>query len=176
METSTHSTFSDDLIMYTITVDATLRIFMPVLDAPDLLQLHTSLDLFSSLPFFVAEQFESLGSSVFWLDGTTVKSVIANILKAADPGDDVRSKRIREIRDESWDLFLRVLGDGSIVVTAIAVCPTLKVPFSFDLTGHRTLTKSPLHCSNNSPYNNLNLGFSPIRLSISTFYLTLIQV
>ena len=169
-----HNISSDDLIMYTITADATLRIFMPVLDAPDVLQLHTSLDLFSSLPFFVAEQFEPLGSSVFWVDGSTVGSVIANILKAADPQDDVRSKRIREIRDESWDLFLRILGDGSIVVTAIAVCFTFNIAL-FYLTYHRISTKSRLHYSNNSLSNNLNLDFSQNRRSIFISYLILIQ-
>lgn len=35
--------------------------------------------------------------------------------------DDTRHRRVREIRDEGWDLFLRVLNDGSIVLQAVAV-------------------------------------------------------
>ena len=35
--------------------------------------------------------------------------------------DDTRRRRIREITEEGWDIFLRVLGDGSLVVQAVAV-------------------------------------------------------
>ncbi|CAA7258624.1 unnamed protein product [Cyclocybe aegerita] len=110
----------DDLILYSVTSDATLRIFFPVLDAPDYLQLHASLDLFSSLPFSVVEQLESSSSSVFWLDRRTVEKVILYILKDESQVDDARTRRIKEIKDEGWDLFLRVLADGSVVVTAVA--------------------------------------------------------
>ncbi|KAJ3516450.1 hypothetical protein NLJ89_g1100 [Agrocybe chaxingu] len=113
-------TASDDLILYSVTSDATLRIFFPVLDAPDYLQLHASLDLFSSLPFSVVEQLESSSSSVFWLDRRTVEKVILYILKDESQIDDARTRRIKEIKDEGWDLFLRVLADGSVVVTAVA--------------------------------------------------------
>ena len=49
----------DDLILYTITSDATLRIFLPVLDAPQRLQLHASLDVFTTLPFSLASQIKT---------------------------------------------------------------------------------------------------------------------
>lgn len=112
---------SDDLIMYSITSDAILRIFFPVLDAPDFFQLHASLDLNSSLPVFVAEQLESIASTIFWLDRKVVERVTKNILSNQHLTDDARIRRLREIEDESWDLFLRILVDGSIVVTAVAV-------------------------------------------------------
>lgn len=114
---------SDDLILYTITSDAVLRIFLPVLDAPEHLQLHASLDLYSSLPYSVAADQCSSASTIFWLDRLIVGKVIGHILKHELQQDDGRKRRIREIHDEGWDLFLRVLADGSIVVTALAVRP-----------------------------------------------------
>ncbi|KAH6916877.1 WD repeat-containing protein [Coprinopsis sp. MPI-PUGE-AT-0042] len=110
----------DDLILYTITSDAVLRIFLPVLDAPEYLQLHASLDLYSSLPYSVAADQASSASTIFWLDRLVVGKVIDHILKYELQQDDGRKRRIREIHDEGWDLFLRVLADGSIVVTALA--------------------------------------------------------
>ncbi|KAF8167749.1 RAVE protein 1 C terminal-domain-containing protein [Crassisporium funariophilum] len=110
----------DDLILYTITADSTLRIFLPVLDAPEYLQLHATLDLFSSLPYSVASQIESPASSVFWLDRGAVGKVIAHLLGDQHQPDEARNRRIKEIKEEGWDLFLRILGDGSIVVTAVA--------------------------------------------------------
>ena len=104
-----------------MTSDATLRIFFPVLDAPDYLQLHASLDLYSSLPFSVVDQPDST-SSVFWLDRKTVEQVVTSILSDATQVDEARKKLMKEIKDDGWDLFLRVLGDGSIVITAVAVC------------------------------------------------------
>ncbi len=47
-----------------------------------------------------------------------LKSVLAQPQSAEEDG---RRRRIREITDEGWDVFLRVLGDGSLVVQAIAV-------------------------------------------------------
>ncbi|KDR85351.1 hypothetical protein GALMADRAFT_132054 [Galerina marginata CBS 339.88] len=110
----------DDLILYSITSDATLRIFFPVLDAPDHLQLHASLDIYASLPFSVVTQLQSSDSSVFWLDRNTVERVINNILNDSTQVDEARNRRIKEIKDDGWDLFLRILADGSIVITAVA--------------------------------------------------------
>lgn len=101
-----------------------MRIFFPVLDAPDYLQLHASLDLYASLPFSVVDQLDSTISSISWLDRKTVEQVVTNILSDPTQLDEARNKRIKEIKDDGWDLFLRVLGDGSIVITAVAVsCP-----------------------------------------------------
>ena len=48
----------------------------------------------------------------------TVKSFV-------EQQEDGRSRRVREIQEESWDLFLRVFTDGSLVVQALAVCIVL---------------------------------------------------
>ncbi len=103
-----------------------MRIYSPVLDAPDYLQLHAALDIYASLPFSVVSQLESSKSSIFWLDRNTVDKVISHILSNPSQDKDVHDRRIREIKDESWDLFLRVLADGSVVVTAVVV---RSVPF-----------------------------------------------
>jgi hypothetical protein len=111
---------SDDMILYTITSDSTLRIFFPVFDSPRILQLHASLDLFSSFLYTQGSQ-PSLQSSVFWLDRDILDGVLANNLKQPLEQEDSRTRRIQDIKDEGWDLFLRVIGDGSIVVSAVTV-------------------------------------------------------
>lgn len=112
---------SDDLILYTITSDATLRIFLPVLDAPQFVQLHTSLDISSALPFSVASQVTT--SHVFILDRSVMSDALSEALATLSTADeDARSRRVRDIKAESWDLFLRVLGDGSLIVQAVSVC------------------------------------------------------
>ncbi|KAF5384978.1 hypothetical protein D9615_001393 [Tricholomella constricta] len=115
------ATSRDDLILYTVTNDSTIRIFLPVLDSPQNLQLHASLDLFSSFPFSIASNhLWQLPSTAFWLDREVVGNALKEILKQRIEQDDARGRRIKEILEERWDLFLRVLGDGSIVVTAVA--------------------------------------------------------
>lgn len=97
---------------------------MPVLDAPQYLQLHTALDTFSSLPFSVASQ--QTASGVFWLDREVMNSAFKLVLAQPQPAEeDARRRRVREIAEEGWDIFLRVLGDGSLVVQAVAVSDML---------------------------------------------------
>ncbi|KAI0041796.1 WD repeat-containing protein [Auriscalpium vulgare] len=110
----------DDLILYTITSDATLRIFMPVLDSPQHVQLHASLDLFSSIPSSSESSSDDVHSSVYWLDREIIGDSLAHILKSMPDVDDTKTRRVRDIKEDGWDLFLRVLSDGSIVVRAVA--------------------------------------------------------
>jgi hypothetical protein len=106
-----HIECSDDPALYTITSDSTLRIFLPVVDAPHRLQLHASLDLFSSLPFLIAAKLGShpCRSTVVWLDKEVVRRTIKAIL--ASTAEDVSPpvKRLREIGEGDWDLFVRAL-------------------------------------------------------------------
>ena len=118
--TSATDLSSDDLILYTITSDATLRIFLPVLDAPQHVQLHAALDVYSALPFSIASQVTT--SHIFWLSrGVMSDALTAALAKMSTTDEDARSRRVRDIKAESWDLFLRVLGDGSLIVQAVAV-------------------------------------------------------
>ncbi|KAI0778601.1 WD repeat-containing protein [Trametes elegans] len=142
------SSSRDDPILYTITADATLRIFLPVLDAPQYLQLHSALDTFSSLPFSVASQENK--SSVFRLDREVLNVALKSVLEQAQSAeDDARRRRIREITEEGWDIFLRVLGDGSLVVQAVANIdrrpPTLLKQFTLLQTAPGVLSGPPIH-------------------------------
>ncbi|KAJ7706334.1 WD repeat-containing protein [Mycena rosella] len=138
----------DDLILYTITSDATLRIFLPVLDSPQHLQLHASLDLFSSIPFIISSKL-STDSSVFWLDREIIGDAISATLKNETDSDHARIRRLQEIKDEGWDLFLRVLEDGSAVVTAVANIdrrpPTLLRQFTLQQTLPSTFPGPPCY-------------------------------
>ncbi|CDO73196.1 hypothetical protein BN946_scf185007.g251 [Trametes cinnabarina] len=142
------SSSRDDPILYTITTDATLRIFMPVLDAPQYLQLHSALDTSSSLPFSVASR--EVNSSVFRLDREVMNAAFKIILgQSQNAEDDARRRRIREIVEEGWDIFLRVLGDGSLVVQAVANIdrrpPTLLKQFTLLQSAPGILSGPPAH-------------------------------
>ncbi|KAJ7492768.1 RAVE protein 1 C terminal-domain-containing protein [Mycena latifolia] len=138
----------DDLILYTITSDSTLRIFLPVLDSPQYLQLHASLDLFSSIPFSISSKLSS-NSTVFWLDREIIGASISATLKNESELDHARIRRLQEIKDEGWDLFLRVLEDGSAVVTAVANIdrrpPTLLRQFTLQQTLPSTFPEPPCY-------------------------------
>ncbi|KAK0464982.1 RAVE protein 1 C terminal-domain-containing protein [Desarmillaria tabescens] len=138
----------DDLILFTVTSDATLRIFFPVLDSPQYLQLHASLDLYSSLPFSITSAHPEIQhSSVFYLDREVIRQSSDKILTSCPSQNNVRTRRIQEIKDEGWDLFLRVLGDGSIVVTAVTNIdrrpPTLLNKFTLQQSPPSTLPSVP---------------------------------
>lgn len=123
--------FSDDLILYTVTSDATLRVFLPVLDFPHRLQLHASLDLYSSLPFSMASNYsQSTRSSIFWLNKDIIKKTSNIIASSLERPKEARERRLREIVEEGWDLFLRILDDGSLVVSAIDVSKSSVLLFS----------------------------------------------
>lgn len=110
----------DDLILYTITSDATLRIYLPILDTPQHVQLHASLDLFQAVPLSEASQQAS--SKVFWLDrGVVCGGLTAVLGDKTVHSEDGRHRRVQEILEEGWDLFLRILADGSLVLQAVAV-------------------------------------------------------
>ena len=121
------------MTLYSVTSDSTLRVFHPVLDAPQRLQLHAALDPSSFLPSSLTTQL--LGSYIFPLDRQVLLQSIADISQKVKPnvnidgnaektfsneeGDQLR--KLEEIKNEEWDLFLRVLKDGSIVIRGIAV-------------------------------------------------------
>ncbi|THH13364.1 hypothetical protein EW146_g6843 [Bondarzewia mesenterica] len=141
----------DDLILYTITSDSTLRIFLPVLDSPQHVQLHASLDLFSSLPFTVLSQSSSnpSDSSVFWLDREVIGNALTHILRDLPDAEDAKTRRARDIKEAGWDLFLRVLADGSIVIRAVANIdrrpPTLLKQFTLLQTWPSSFSSLPKH-------------------------------
>lgn len=112
---------SDDLILYTITSDSTLRIYFPVLDSPQYLQLHAAIDLYSSTSPSLATASVRTSSAVFWLDRQVISQTLEKLLNQDSDPDDVKTRTLRDIQEEGWDLFLRVIEDGSLVLTAVAV-------------------------------------------------------
>ena len=110
-------------MLYTITTDGTIRVFLPVLDQPNYLQLHGALDAYSTLPLsFHPSSRNSTPSAGFVLDREVMSAALTKILKDFDKtNDDSGIHRLREIQDEGWDLFLHVHEDRSLVVGAVAV-------------------------------------------------------
>ncbi|KAK0208168.1 RAVE protein 1 C terminal-domain-containing protein [Desarmillaria ectypa] len=158
----------DDLILFTVTSDATLRIFFPVLDSPQYLQLHASLDLYSSLPFSITSAHSEIQhSSVFYLDREVIRQSSDKILTSCPSQDNVHTRRIRDIKEEGWDLFLRVLGDGSIVVTAVTNIdsrpPTLLNKFTLQQSPPSTLRTVPkyLYFLPNSTNSSITVVTAP---------------
>lgn len=101
-----------------MTADATLRVFLPHIDAPQHLVLHAALDHHS----VTALSDLSSPSAIFWLDRNYIDASLERAISMLPNGiEDGRHRRIREIKEEGWDLFLRVLGDGSLIVQAVAV-------------------------------------------------------
>lgn len=111
-------------MLYTITMDGTIRVFLPVLDQPNYLQLHGALDAYSSLPpSFHPSPSQNLTPPVgFILDREVMCATFTKILEGyGKENDDSGVHRLREIQDEGWDLFLHVHEDRSLVVGAVAV-------------------------------------------------------
>lgn len=111
-------------MLYTITTDGTVRVFLPVLDQPNHLQLHGALDAYSSLPlsFHPSSSKSSTPSTGFVPDREVMCAVFTRILEDCDKNDDDSGlHRLREIQNEGWDLFIHVHEDRSLVVGAVSV-------------------------------------------------------
>jgi hypothetical protein len=104
---------SEDMVLCTLTADGTLRVFAPVLDAPQRLQLHAALD--------------APAAATAWVDHATVRALVARMLAGAPGPGDARARRLQELADGGADLVLRVHADGAVSAAAVAVrmsrCP-----------------------------------------------------
>ncbi|KAF8578745.1 hypothetical protein K439DRAFT_1361373 [Ramaria rubella] len=176
-----------DLTLYTLTSDSTLRLFHPVLDAPQRLQLHAALNASSFLPSSLDSHI--LGSYVFPLDRQVLSQTFVSILDGPDVSpnepeeksvlrNDVDQRRkLKEVRDEDWDLFLRILKDGSIVIRGVAHIdrrpPTLLKQFTLLHTPPATVTASHLPTqlllSSGSPGKNEKSSLSSGVITLTTY-------
>ncbi|KAI0307694.1 WD repeat-containing protein [Multifurca ochricompacta] len=104
----------DGLVLYTVTCDATLRIFTPVLDSPQYMQLHATLDLSSSRPM------EKTASSIFYLNREVLAGALTSVLMDMPDTNEVKIRRVQDILDAGWDMFVQVLPSGSLSVRAVA--------------------------------------------------------
>lgn len=59
-------------------------------------------------------------SEIIWLDRQVIGPAVKTALKASEIKNGEMS-RLRDVEDEDWDLFLRVLADGSLLLSAVAV-------------------------------------------------------
>jgi hypothetical protein len=115
---------SSDTILYTVTADSTVRIFMPVLDSPDHLQLHASLDLHA----FGISRNLGVAPRICWLDRDAVMAALNKGFEQSFEGspqdqeeESARRSRLKSIVDEGWDLFAVATGDGTVVIRAVTV-------------------------------------------------------
>ena len=113
--------YRDGLVLYTVTSDATLRIFTPVLDSPQHMQLHATLGLSSS----TASKLPPVStdhpvSSVFYLSREIVARALTSVLSDISDKDDAKIRRAQDIRDAGWDMFMQALPDGSLSIRAVA--------------------------------------------------------
>ncbi|KAI6007216.1 RAVE protein 1 C terminal-domain-containing protein [Pisolithus albus] len=106
----------------TYVTNSVLRIFLPVVDSPHRLQLHLAIDPFASLTSSNALGISSYSTSkIMWLDKDIVGPVIKTLLESSSVGSrDVETEKLREIDEEKLDLFIRVFGDGSLALSAVA--------------------------------------------------------
>ncbi|KAG9049871.1 regulator of (H+)-ATPase in vacuolar membrane [Tulasnella sp. UAMH 9824] len=154
-----------DLTFYTVTEQdgGTVRVYVPVLDVPNILQLHAVVDRYGFLP---ESSSPVNGSRVFWLDKAVVRQVLeAAIQQCEDRGgnSDMAARRkplLQQMLDERWDLFARILPDGSLVLRALANIdrrpPTMLKQFS-------VLHTPPQSVVTRTPPIHLSLHFSTIR-------------
>jgi hypothetical protein len=115
---------SDSPVLYTVTCDATLRIFIPVLDSPQSMQLHATLDLSPSAP---SRNTGNDPPNVFTLGREVLRGVLANVLADSSDPNDPKLRRLHEICDGGWDLFMQVFPDGSLTIRAVAASTLLVI-------------------------------------------------
>ncbi|KIO08400.1 hypothetical protein M404DRAFT_997326 [Pisolithus tinctorius Marx 270] len=119
-----HSSTSrgDDPVLFTITSDSVLRIFLPVVDSPRRLQLHLAIDIFASLTPSNALGVPSYSTSkIMWLDKEIIGPVVKTLLEGSPAATrSVELEKLRQVDEEKSDLFIRVLDDGSLVLSAVA--------------------------------------------------------
>ena len=48
-------------------------------------------------------------------------AVLPNVIENGAGQEDACTRRMQDIKDGGWDLFLRILEDGSMAITAVTV-------------------------------------------------------
>jgi len=129
---TTDIVYRDGLVLYTVTSDATLRIFTPVLDSPQHMQLHATFNLSSSTASKPPPRpTDHPVSSVFYLNREIVTRALTSVLSDTSDKDDAKTRRVQDIRDAGWDMFMQALPDGSLSIQAVAAS-TLSIIDSFE--------------------------------------------
>ena len=115
---------SDGPVLYTVTCDATLRIFIPVLDSPQYMQLHATLDLSLSVPSLLpSRKIGNVSSNVFYLGSEVFRGVLKTLLTDASNANDAKLRRFQDICNGEWDMFMQIFSDGALTIRAVAASP-----------------------------------------------------
>jgi hypothetical protein len=113
------------------------------------MQLHATLDLSRSVPSLPPSRRAGNHSpNVFSLGREVLRGALTTVLTDLSDTDDPKLRRLQEICDGGWDLFMQVFPDGSLTIRAIAAS-TLPVILPFAIVSHR-----PSECrsaASNSP-------------------------
>lgn len=118
-----------------MTPDSVVRVFVPVIDAPNHLQLHAAIDrrsFTSAVPQDTKEQHNSISDKtslcpVFWIERSTLLSPSSHIKdEIPEPVSESevetgRRRKLKDFEDEDWELFGFVTKQGSLVVRALTV-------------------------------------------------------
>lgn len=115
------------MALFTVTSDSALRIYLPVLDDPQRLQLHVTLDIYTCLPYPILapilsrSQSKSPPSSIVWLSHQTTHSWVEKLKGTPGIQDAAHYRKLLDIQEGAWDMFLRIMPDGSAVLSAVTV-------------------------------------------------------
>lgn len=115
-QTKCSSSDSDNSIMYTHTISGysgVMRIFMPIIDSPEILQLSGTL----SVPFDPSQSGVP-SSTVLWIEPPLAKDSLLTIVNGRDTA---AATVARDLLDSACDLFLRICADGSAIIIAVLV-------------------------------------------------------
>ncbi|QRW12028.1 WD repeat-containing protein [Ceratobasidium sp. AG-Ba] len=141
---------------------------MSVLDSPDHLKLHTSVDFHS----FGVPRSVGISSRICWMDRDAVIAALNKNFErplegSLDQQDEEKARRdrLRTIVNEGWDLFAIVSGDGTVVVRAVTNIdrrpPTLLHQFATLHSPPHTLPSSTKHLSFHYEPSSSIASFSP---------------
>jgi hypothetical protein len=72
----------------------------------------------------LSRQAEKPVSNVFYLNRDLFSSVLTAVLTDMSDNDEIKVRRIQDIKDGGCDMFMHVLPDGSLSIRALAVSST----------------------------------------------------
>src|ERR1700761_1707105 len=95
------------------------------------MQLHATLDLSSSTASKLPPRSTDYpDSSVFYLNREIVTRALTSVLSDTSDKDNAKIRRVQDIRDAGWDMFMQALPDGSLSIRAVAAS-TLSITVNF---------------------------------------------
>jgi hypothetical protein len=110
------------------------------------MQLHATLDISSPMPSQpLSRQAEKPVSNVFYLNRDMFSNVLTAVLADMPDTDEAKIRRVQDIREEGWDMFMQVLPDGSLSIRALAVgtSPIISRPEPHLSLEYRSATPNP---------------------------------